>query len=110
MTPSEVQELKLAIAELTQQLKSLTQSVDRMHKNQDKLFNRLDATEKQLSTLQGEHNIRKGDCGTGSQSSGTWASVVRAVARSKVVSVSLAVTVVAALGIIILLKTWGVIG
>jgi len=57
----------------------------------------------QISTLQGEHNARKNICDTGSQSS-TWASIVRAVAKSKVVSICLAVALVAAAIIIMVVK------
>ncbi len=109
MTPTEVQELKLLLAGLTSQIKSMSAAIDRMHASQFRLFQRLDATEKQLSTLQGEHNIKKNSCGTDTKgnNSGMWASVVRAVARSKVVSVCLAVVAIAVL--IILLKYWGMI-
>jgi hypothetical protein len=109
MTPSEVRALEIALSGLTAEIKAMKDVIDRMHKNQDRLFKRLDDVEKQLATLQGEHNVRKDSCGTGTQSSGTWASVVRAAARSKVVSISFTTAATAGLVIIILLKCWGVI-
>ena len=107
MTPTEVQELKLAITGLAGEVKALTGIIDRMHKNQDKLFRRLDAAEKQLSTLQGEHNMRKGSCDTGvpAGNSGLLASVIKAVARSRVVCICLAVVAIVVL--IFFLKYWG---